>query len=114
MPHSWPNNSLSTRPAEIALQFTLTSGRSLRALRSWTARATSSLPVPSRRKKHGGVRGRDELDLCNISSNEAATADHLLEVVLPADFFLEVDVFLLQTVLRVSTSASAQCNSSSA
>src|SRR2546427_12727543 len=45
-PFTCPNNSLSTRPAEIALQFTFTSGRSRRALRLWIARAISSLPVP--------------------------------------------------------------------
>ena len=45
-PFSCPNSSLSTRPAEIAAQFTLTSSRSRRGLASWIARATSSLPVP--------------------------------------------------------------------
>jgi hypothetical protein len=45
-PRTWPKSSLSTRPAEIAEQFTLTRGRSRRGLRSWMARATSSLPVP--------------------------------------------------------------------
>src|SRR5262249_27555004 len=42
-PLTCPNSSLSTRPAEIALQFTFTSGRSFRALAAWIARATSSL-----------------------------------------------------------------------
>ena len=45
-PRTWPNSSLSTSPAEIAEQFTFTSGRSRRGLRSWIARAISSLPVP--------------------------------------------------------------------
>jgi len=45
-PFTWPNSSLSTRPAEMAAQFTLTSGRCRRGLRSWIARAISSLPVP--------------------------------------------------------------------
>ena len=45
-PFSWPKSSLSTRPAEIAPQLTVTIGRSLRALRLWIARAISSLPVP--------------------------------------------------------------------
>jgi hypothetical protein len=45
-PRSWPNSSLSTSPAEIAPQLTLTKGRSRRLLWLWMARATSSLPVP--------------------------------------------------------------------
>ena len=45
-PFSWPNSSLSTRPAESAAQLTVTSRRSRRGLDSWIARATSSLPVP--------------------------------------------------------------------
>ena len=45
-PFSWPNNSLSTRLAGIAPQLTRTSGLALRGLRSCTARAMSSFPVP--------------------------------------------------------------------
>jgi hypothetical protein len=45
-PFSWPNSSLSTRPAGRAAQLTLISGLSRRRLFEWTARAISSLPVP--------------------------------------------------------------------
>ena len=45
-PLTCPKSSLSTRPAEMALQFTFTRGRSRRGLRLWIARATSSFPVP--------------------------------------------------------------------
>ncbi len=45
-PFSWPKSSLSTSSRGSAAQFTFTSGRSRRGLRSWIARATSSLPVP--------------------------------------------------------------------
>ena len=45
-PFAWPNSSLSNRVSGMAAQFTVTSGRSRRALCSWMARATSSFPVP--------------------------------------------------------------------
>jgi hypothetical protein len=44
-PFIWPISSLSTRPAEMALQFTFTRARPFRALRLWVVRATSSFPV---------------------------------------------------------------------
>ena len=45
-PRIWPNSSDSSSVSGIAAQFTLMSGMSRCALRSWMARATSSLPVP--------------------------------------------------------------------
>jgi hypothetical protein len=45
-PFSWPKSSLSSRPAGMAAQFSLIKVRSLRGLRRWMARASSSLPVP--------------------------------------------------------------------
>ena len=45
-PFSWPNSSLSTSSRLIAAQFTATKGWRVRALRWWSACATSSLPVP--------------------------------------------------------------------
>ena len=45
-PLSWPNSSLSTSPAGIAVQFTLISGLADRWLFEWIARAISSFPVP--------------------------------------------------------------------
>ena len=45
-PRTWPNSSDSSRVSGMAAQFTLMSGMSRCALRSWMARASSSLPVP--------------------------------------------------------------------
>ena len=45
-PRTWPNSSDSSSVSGIAAQLTLMSGMSRWALRSWMARATSSLPVP--------------------------------------------------------------------
>ena len=45
-PRTWPNSSLSKRASLRAAQLTLTYGPSRRGLRSCTARAASSLPVP--------------------------------------------------------------------
>ena len=45
-PRTWPNSSDSSSVSGIAAQLTLMSGMSRCALRSWIARATSSLPVP--------------------------------------------------------------------
>ena len=45
-PRSWPNNSLSSRFSGIAAQLMATKRCLLRPLRSCSARASSSLPVP--------------------------------------------------------------------
>jgi hypothetical protein len=45
-PFTCPNSSLSSSASGIAAQFTVTSLAARRRLRSWIARATSSLPVP--------------------------------------------------------------------
>ena len=46
-PFSWPNSSLSSSSRLIAAQFTATNGRAApRGCGSWSACATSSLPVP--------------------------------------------------------------------
>ena len=45
-PRSWPKSSLSMSSRGMAAQLTLTNGASLRGLRRWMARLTSSLPVP--------------------------------------------------------------------
>ncbi|PYQ01883.1 MAG: hypothetical protein DMF82_17775 [Acidobacteria bacterium] len=45
-PLTWPNSSDSSSPSGSAAQLTLMRGISRCALRSWMARATSSLPVP--------------------------------------------------------------------
>jgi hypothetical protein len=45
-PFSWPNSSLSSSAAGIAAQLHLRNACARRALSRWTARATSSLPVP--------------------------------------------------------------------
>ena len=46
LPFSWPKISLSIRCGEIAPQLTARNGLLRRRLRSWTVRATTSLPVP--------------------------------------------------------------------
>ncbi len=45
-PRSCPNSSLSSSDSCSVAQFTVTSGLSRRGLFPWTARATSSFPVP--------------------------------------------------------------------
>ena len=45
-PFSWPNSSDSISASGIAATLMATNGCPLRWLRWWTARATSSLPVP--------------------------------------------------------------------
>ena len=45
-PRAWPKNSDSSRPSGIAAQFTATSARVRRGLRSWRKRARSSFPEP--------------------------------------------------------------------
>ena len=45
-PLTWPNSSLSSRPSGRAPQSTATNGAARRDDAAWTARATSSLPVP--------------------------------------------------------------------
>ena len=45
-PRTWPKSSDSSNDSGIAAQFTLISGMSRCALRSWMARAMSSFPVP--------------------------------------------------------------------
>ena len=46
LPFSWPNSSLSISSAGTAAQFRVTNGPPLRGLRSCSARAINSLPVP--------------------------------------------------------------------
>ena len=45
-PRAWPNSSLSSSASGMAAQLSATKGPSLRRLRAWSARATTSLPVP--------------------------------------------------------------------
>jgi len=45
-PRTWPNSSDSSSVSGMAAQFTLMRGMFRWALRSWMARASSSLPVP--------------------------------------------------------------------
>ena len=100
-PLTWPNSSLSTSPAEMAAQLTLTRARAFRALRLWIARAISSLPVPvSPEIEHGGVGGGDLLDLAEHGQEGGAVADHLDEVVLAPDLLLQVHVLVLEPGLE--------------
>src|ERR1051326_4323159 len=45
-PRTWPKSSLSRRSAGMAVQLSGTNSLADRGLKSWIARATSSLPVP--------------------------------------------------------------------
>jgi hypothetical protein len=45
-PFTWPKSSLSSTPSFSAAQLTGRKGAPARVLRRWSARATSSLPVP--------------------------------------------------------------------
>ena len=45
-PRAWPKSSLSSRFCGTAAQLMAMKGPSLRTLVRWSARATSSLPVP--------------------------------------------------------------------
>src|SRR5215471_18705163 len=46
--------------------------------------------------EHGGVGGRDHVDLPQHLQKRGTAADHLLEVVLLTNLFLEVDVLTLE------------------
>src|SRR5229473_1351661 len=52
LPRTCPNKWLSISPSGIAVQSSVTSGRSHRALCAWIARAISSLPVPDSPEMH--------------------------------------------------------------
>ena len=96
-PRSWPKSSLSTRPLGSAAQLTLMSGRLLRGLREWIARAISSLPVPvSPRMRTEESGRRDQVDLLEGVRERAALADDLLEVVDGLDLLLQVEVLAVQ------------------
>ncbi len=96
-PFSWPKSSLSMRPLGSAAQLTLTSGRSLRGLRAWIARATSSLPVPvSPRISTVASVGATSSTFSRASRERAALPDDLLEVVDGLDLVLEVVVLAVQ------------------
>ena len=100
-PFSWPNSSLSSRPVGMAAQFSLTNVRLRRGLRSWMARAISSLPGAGLAvDQHRGIGGRDGLHLLQHLPERRALADDLLEVVLRADLVFEVELLLAQLVLQ--------------
>ena len=100
-PFSWPNNSLSTSVGGSAAQLTLTSGRACRRLRSWIARANSSLPVPvgpsSRTRR---VHGRDLRETRQPDLESVAVTDDLLEVVVCLDLFFQVAIVGLESCVE--------------
>ena len=84
----------------MALQFSFTSGRFLRLLQSWMARAMSSLPVPvSPKIRTVESRGATRSAFSSTSRNAALLPIIFPEVLLRADFFAQIDVFFFQ--LRV-------------
>ena len=100
-PFMWPNSSLSTSPVGIAPQLTFTSGRFFRLLRLWIARAISSFPQPvSPKNQYCGVSRGDRLHLPQHVEQRGAVAHDLLEIVLLADFFLQVNILGFQLLLE--------------
>src|SRR6266581_789264 len=79
-PLTWPNNSLSTKPALMAPQFTFTS-----------ARRTDD--------ERGGIGGRDLVHLSQHIEERRAAADYFAEVVFAADFLLEISVLRFEPCL---------------
>ena len=74
-PRSCPKSSASMSDGGTAAQLTTTKGRSRRALRSCSMRATSSLPVPlSPVSEHGRVRVGDRVDLLDELEDRGAAA----------------------------------------
>ena len=101
-PFSWPNSSLSSSPVGIAAQLILTKVRSRRGLRSCSARAIELLARAGlAADEHGGVGGGDGFDLLQHPPQRRALADDLLEVVLRADLFFQVELLLGQLVFQL-------------
>ena len=95
-PFSWPKSSLSTSSAGTAAQFIFTNGCSRRGERSWTARATSSLPVPfSPRIRMGTSAGAARSTRARRAAHLAALADEG-QLVVPV--LLQLAVLALQAV----------------
>ena len=93
-PFTCPKNSLSNKSRGTAAQLTLTNGRADRPLRSWIARATSSLPVPdSPRTSTLAVVGRNQLDLLEQLAQRRALADDFAKRVGFVDFLPQITVF---------------------
>jgi len=99
----------------IAPQFTFTRGRPLRELRSWIARATSSLPDPvSPRIRTVESNGCDDFDLPQHFDQRGAVADHLLEVMFVPNLLLKINVLgfesgsLIRVIQRESDGVRSQ------
>ncbi len=100
-PLAWPKNSLSNSSRGIVAQLTRISGRRLRLLASWMARAISSLPVPDLAgDQHGGVGRRHQLDLAQHLLDRGAAADDAVVVAFDADLFLQIGVLELQPLAQ--------------
>ena len=72
-PFSWPNSSDSISSAGTAAQFSVTKGPSRRGLRSCSARAISSLPVPvSPQNANARFAGGDAIHLRHHAAHHFA------------------------------------------
>ena len=92
-PFSWPNSSLSTSVGGSAAQLTRTSGRACRRLRSCSARANSSLPVPvGPEQQHARVRRRHLRQPRQRQPQRRALADDVVEVVIALDLLFQIHV----------------------
>ena len=65
LPFSWPKISLSIRLGEMAPQFTARNGSLRRRLKSCTACATSSLPVPLSPEMNTGTPVAATREICS-------------------------------------------------
>ena len=96
-PFSWPNSSLSTSVGGSAAQLTRTSGRACRRLRSCSARANSSLPVPvGPEQQHARVGRRDLRQARQREPQRRALADDVVEVVIALDLLFQIHVVRLE------------------
>ena len=101
-PFSCPKSSLSIRLGGSAAQFTRTSARDRRRLRSCTARAKSSLPVPvSPSSRYRAVERRDLCEPLQRFTHHRALADDLVEIVDGLDLLFEADVVSGQPMVEL-------------
>ena len=94
-PFSWPNSSDSISSAGTAAQFSVTNGPSRRGLRSCSARAISSLPVPVSPRMQTRVSLAATRSTCAITRRMASPVQHDLVL---ADALAQLAVLLFQAL----------------
>ena len=101
-PFSWPKSSLSSRPVgnRGAVQLHERPGAAAAQVVDGAGDellARAGFPL----NEHGRVGGRDDLDLAEDVRQRSAGADDFLEVVLAANFVLEVQLLLVELFLEL-------------